>query len=218
MRRIASLAAVLGLATLAGAASVATAIPAPPPAASKAPAVAKIGEAAPAFTLKDLDGKEHSLADFKGKIVVLEWFCPTCPYSGGKSRNSIHTTGQVKTLLEGLKKVDEDVVYLAIDSSTYKMGMSADDLTKKDKELAEKLGIKTPILIDADTSVAKAYQAKTTPHCYVIDGDGVLRYMGAFSDQAETNYVLNAVKAVKNGSEVSPAETRPFGCGVKVKG
>lgn len=217
MRRITSLAAVLGLATLAGAASVATALPAPPPAAAKAPAVAKIGEAAPAFTLKDLDGTEHSLADFKGKIVVLEWFCPTCPYSGGKSRNSIHTTGQVKSLLEGLKKVDEDVVYLAIDSSTYKMGMSADDLAKKDKELAEKLGIKTPILIDADTKVAKAYQAKTTPHCYVIDGDGVLRYMGAFSDQAETNYVLKAVTAVKNGSTVSPAETRPFGCGVKVK-
>jgi peroxiredoxin len=212
-----SLAAVLGLATLAGAASVATALPAPPPAAAKTTAVAKIGEAAPAFTLKDLEGKEHSLSDFKGKIVVIEWFCPTCPYSGGKSRNSIHTTGQVKKLHEDLKKVDEDVVYLTIDSSTHKMRMSAEDLTKKDAELAKTLGIKTPILIDADTSVAKAYQAKTTPHCYVIDGEGVMRYMGAFSDQAETNYVLKAVTAVKNGETVSPAETRPFGCGVKVK-
>ena len=217
MRRMTSLAAVLGLATLAGAASVATALPAPPPAAAKTTAVARIGEAAPAFTLKDLEGKEHSLSDFKGKIVVIEWFCPTCPYSGGKSRNSIHTTGQVKKLHEDLKKVDEDVVYLTIDSSTHKMRMSAEDLTKKDAELAKTLGIKTPILIDADTSVAKAYQAKTTPHCYVIDGEGVMRYMGAFSDQAETNYVLKAVTAVKNGSTVSPAETRPFGCGVKVK-
>ncbi len=217
MRRMTSLAAVLGLATLAGAASVATALPAPPPAAAKTTAVAKIGEAAPAFTLKDLEGKEHSLSDFKGKIVVIEWFCPTCPYSGGKSRNSIHTTGQVKKLHEDLKKVDEDVVYLTIDSSTHKMRMSAEDLTKKDAELAKTLGIKTPILIDADTSVAKAYQAKTTPHCYVIDGEGVMRYMGAFSDQAETNYVLKAVTAVKNGETVSPAETRPFGCGVKVK-
>lgn len=218
MLRITSLAAVLGLATLTGAASIAATLPAPPAATAKASAVAKIGEAAPAFTLKDVDDKEHSLADFKGKIVVLEWFCPTCPYSGGKSRNSIHTTGQVKKLHEGLKAVDEDVVYLTIDSSSHKMGMSGDDLAKKDKELAEKLGIKTPILIDADTKVAKAYKAKTTPHCYVIDGDGVLRYMGAFSDQAETNYILKAVKAVKNGSEVSPAETRPFGCGVKTKG
>jgi peroxiredoxin len=212
-----SIATVLGLATLAGAASVATAIPAPPPAAAKETATAKIGAPAPAFTMKDLDGKEHSLADFKGKIVVLEWFCPTCPYSGGKSGNSIHTTGQVKKLHEDLKKVDEDVVYLTIDSSTHKMRMSAEDLTKKDAELAKSLGIKTPILIDADTSVAKAYKAKTTPHCYVIDGEGVLRYMGAFSDQAETNYVLKAVTAIKSGSTVSPAETRPFGCGVKVK-
>jgi len=217
MRRTISLAAVLGFATLAGAVSVATAISAPPAATASAPAVAKIGEKAPAFTMKDLEGNEHSLADFKGRIVVLEWFCPTCPYSGGKSRNSIHTTGQVKKLHEDLKKVDEDVVYLTIDSSTHKMRMSAEDLTKKDADLAKTLGIKTPILIDADTSVAKAYKAKTTPHCYVIDGDGVLRYMGAFSDQAETNYVLKAVTAVKNGKTVSPAETRPFGCGVKVK-
>jgi peroxiredoxin len=217
MRRFTSIAAVIGFATLTGAASVATALAAPPAAAEKTAAVAEIGKPAPAFTLKDVDGKEHSLADFKGKIVVLEWFCPTCPYSGGKSGNSIHTTGQVKKLHEALKKVDEDVVYLTIDSSTHKMRMSAEDLAKKDAELAKSLGIKTPILIDADTSVAKAYKAKTTPHCYVIDGEGVLQYMGAFSDQAETNYVLKAVTAVKNGSTVSPAETRPFGCGVKVK-
>ncbi len=217
MRRTTCLATVLGLATLTGVASLAAAIPAPPPTAAKQVAVAKVGEQAPAFTMKDLEGKEHSLADFKGKIVVLEWFCPTCPYSGGKSRNSIHTTGQVKRLHEDLKKVDEDVVYLTIDSSTHKMRMSAADLTKKDADLAKELGIKTPILIDADTSVAKAYNAKTTPHCYVIDGEGVLRYMGAFSDQAETNYVLKAVTAIKGGETVSPAETRPFGCGVKVK-
>ena len=215
MRRITSFIAGASLALTAAIATSSIAVPSNP-SAVVAPA-AKIGEKAPAFTLKDLDGKEHSLADFKGKTVVLEWFCPTCPYSGAKSRNSVHSTGQVKKLMDDMKKVDENVVYLLVDSSTAKMRMSPAELVKKDKEVVKQLDIKAPVLIDADTKVAAAYGAKTTPHCYVIDGEGVLRYMGAFSDQAETNYVLKAVTAIKNGSTVSPAEMRPWGCGVKIR-
>ena len=116
-----------------------------------------------------------------------------------------------------MKKADKDAVYLLIDSSTAKMRMTPEQLVKKDKEVAKAMKITAPILIDADTKVAAAYGAKTTPHCYVIDGEGVLRYMGAFSDRAETNYVLKAVTAIKNGSTVSPAEMRPWGCGVKIR-
>ena len=218
MRRITSIVACLGLAATAAMASTTTPAPSSIELAADAPAAkAKIGEKAPAFKMKDLDGKEHSLADFKGKTVVLEWFCPTCPYSGAKSRNSVHSTGQVKKLMDDMKKVDENVVYLLVDSSTAKMRMSPAELVKKDKEVVKQLDIKAPILIDADTKVAAAYGAKTTPHCYVIDGEGVLRYMGAFSDRAETNYVLKAVTAIKNGSTVSPAEMRPWGCGVKIR-
>ena len=216
MRRITSLVACLGLAATAAVASTTTSAPTATVEAATA-AKAKIGEKAPAFKLKDLDGKEHSLSDFKGKTVVLEWFCPTCPYSGGKSGRSIHSTGQVKKLMANMKKADENAVYLLIDSSTAKMRMTPEQLIKKDKEVVKQLGITAPILIDTDTKVAAAYGAKTTPHCYVIDGEGVLRYMGAFSDQAETNYVLKAVTAIKNGSTVSPTEQRPWGCGVKVK-
>lgn len=218
MRRITSIVACLGLAATAAMASTTTPAPSSIELAADAPAAkAKIGEKAPAFKMKDLDGKEHSLADFKGKTVVLEWFCPTCPYSGAKSRNSVHSTGQVKKLMDDMKKVDENVVYLLVDSSTAKMRMSPAELVKKDKEVVKQLDIKAPVLIDADTKVAAAYGAKTTPHCYVIDGEGVLRYMGAFSDRAETNYVLKAVTAIKNGSTVSPAEMRPWGCGVKIR-
>ena len=217
MRRITSLVAAACLTAFAGAATT-TPAPSAIVIVADAPAVkAKIGEKAPAFKLKDLDGKEHSLADFKGKTVVLEWFCPTCPYSGAKSRNSVHSTGQVKKLMDDMKKVDENVVYLLVDSSTAKMRMSPAELVKKDKEVVKQLDIKAPVLIDADTKVAAAYGAKTTPHCYVIDGEGVLRYMGAFSDRAETNYVLKAVTAIKNGSTVSPTEMRPWGCGVKIR-
>ena len=218
MRRITSIVACLGLAATAAMASTTTPAPSSIELAADAPAAkAKIGEKAPAFKMKDLDGKEHSLADFKGKTVVLEWFCPTCPFSGAKSRNSVHSTGQVKKLMDDMKKVDENVVYLLVDSSTAKMRMSPAELVKKDKEVVKQLDIKAPVLIDADTKVAAAYGAKTTPHCYVIDGEGVLRYMGAFSDRAETNYVLKAVTAIKNGSTVSPAEMRPWGCGVKIR-
>ena len=216
MRRITSLVACLGLAATAAVASSTTPAPAAAVEAASAP-MAKIGEKAPAFKLKDLNGKEHSLSDFKGKTVVLEWFCPTCPFSGGKSGRSIHSTGQVKKLMADMKKADENAVYLLIDSSTAKMRMTPEQLIEKDKEVVKQLDITAPILIDTDTKVAAAYGAKTTPHCYVIDGDGVLRYMGAFSDRAETNYVLKAVTAIKNGSTVSPTEQRPWGCGVKIK-
>ena len=216
MRRITSLVACLGLAATAAVASTTTPAPAAAVEAASAP-MAKIGEKAPAFKLKDLNGKEHSLSDFKGKTVVLEWFCPTCPFSGGKSGRSIHSTGQVKKLMADMKKADENAVYLLIDSSTAKMRMTPEQLIEKDKEVVKQLDITAPILIDTDTKVAAAYGAKTTPHCYVIDGDGVLRYMGAFSDRAETNYVLKAVTAIKNGSTVSPTEQRPWGCGVKIK-
>ena len=116
-----------------------------------------------------------------------------------------------------MKKADGDAVYLLIDSSTAKMRMTPEQLAEEGQGIAKARSITAPILIDADTKVAAAYGAKTTPHCYVIDGEGVLRYRWAFSDQAETNYVLKAVTAIKNGSEVSPSEMRPWGCGVKIK-
>lgn len=176
-------------------------------------ASAEIGKAAPAFKLKDTDGKEVSLADYKGKIVVLEWFCPQCPWSGKASRNSVHSSGQVRDLVKNLKKVDSDVVYLVIDSSGALM--SRDKLVKTDGELKRKFGIEGPILIDWDGKVGKAYGARTTPHMFVIDGDGILRYQGAFSDRKKTNYVLNAVTSIKNGSTVEPTHVKQWGCGVK---
>jgi peroxiredoxin len=180
-------------------------------------AAAEIGKAAPAFSLMDTDGKKVSLADFKGKTVVLEWFCPTCPYSGGRGARSIHASGTVGALMTSMKKADPDAVYLLIDSSTKKMRTTAEKLAKQDAAIKEKYGITAPILIDADTGVAKAYGAKTTPHVFVIDGEGVLRYQGAFDDQKEdgTNYVLTSVTAIKKGEKVEPTYVRQYGCGVK---
>ena len=178
---------------------------------------AEVGKPAPAFTLMNTDGKPVSLADFKGKTVVIEWFCPTCPFSGSSSSRSIHSTGRVKTLLKNMKAADPDAVYLLIDSSTKKMRVSPEELAKQDAKVAKKLGITAPILIDADTSVAKAYGARTTPHVFVIDGEGILRYQGAFDDSTADgeNYPLNAVKSIKAGTAVEPTYVRQWGCGVK---
>ena len=203
----ASLTLCLGTGALFGAAS------APTPVADSAPA-AKIGEAAPAFTLKDLAGKEHSLKDFKGKIVVLEWFCPGCPWSGRTSPRSVHSTGQVKDLMANMKKVDGEVVYLLVDSTA---NMPKEKLISTDKEFKSKSDLKAPILVDYDGKVGKAYGAKTTPHMFVIDKEGVLRYQGAFSDKGDKNYVLDAVVAISKGEEPSPATTQAWGCGVKYK-
>lgn len=178
-------------------------------------AAAEVGKAAPAFTLEDTDGKNVSLSDFKGKVVVLEWFCAQCPWSGKASRNSVHSTGQVRDLVSKLKKADPDVVYLVIDSSGALM--PKDKLTKTDAGLKRKFGIEGPLLIDWNGKVGKAYGAKTTPHMYVIDEEGILRYQGAFGDHKKTNYVLNAVTAIENGSTVEPTYVKQWGCGVKYK-
>ena len=183
------------------------------PIESAAPS-AKVGAPAPAFKLTDLQGKEHTLADFKGKTVVLEWFCSGCPWSGKSSPRSVHTTGQVKNLIADIKKIDPNAVYILVDSTA---NMPKDKVIDTDKRLKAEWGLTAPILIDYDGKVGKAYGAQTTPHMFVIDKEGVLRYQGAFGDRKKENYVLNAVKAVNAGEEPKPATTKAWGCGVKYK-
>ena len=174
---------------------------------------AEVGKMAPPFELMDASGKAHKLSDFKGKTVVLEWFCARCPYSGKSSGRSVHSTGKVKKLIEDLKAADENVVYLLIDSSSK---WSKEDVIKEAKACAESMDIKAPMLIDHGGEVGKAYGARTTPHMFVIDAEGKLRYDGAFSEQAgRENFVLNAVKAIKKGEDPEPSKTRSWGCGVK---
>lgn len=175
----------------------------------KAEAKAKVGEAAPAFTLVDLDGKTHNLADYKGKTVVLEWFNPECPYV--KKHHELNKT--MASLNDKFK--EKDVVWLAV--ATGKTAAAADDL----KAAKTDYGIAYPILLDTEGKVGREYGAKTTPHMYVIDKEGVLRYAGAIDNNnsprtlGETNYVEEALTAVLAGETVPTAETKAYGCGVK---
>lgn len=174
---------------------------------AKTAATAKIGDAAPAFKLKDSTGKDVSLSDYKGKVVVLEWMNPDCPVCKGKVQD-----GSVGKMITAAREVNKDVVFLFINSTHY----MADKPAASGEYLASNK-ITAPALIDGDGTVGKAYGAKTTPHCFVIDSNGVLVYDGAIDDKGSTNYVVNAVKALKEGTNVAPATTTPYGCSVKFK-
>ena len=183
-----------------------------------APTKATLGQKAPAFTLTDIDGKTHSLSDYAGQIVVLEWFNAGCPYSGRKSDFAV-TSGRTQALRKNIASAAPGTVYLLIDSSADrdKTAIVKDNLSAR-----KTLKIDAPILIDDGGSVGRAYSARTTPHMFVIDEQGVLRYQGAFDDDRKnnkgdkaTNHVLEAVKKVKAGGSPAPAKTRPWGCSVK---
>jgi peroxiredoxin len=211
-RRLALAGGLFAAFTLAGGAfaQLGNAAPAGKQQAKSAP-MAEVGKPAPNFTLKTTDGKEWSLSDAKGKVVVLEWVNPECPVCV-----RVCEQGVVADTIKGVKELFPDAVYVAINSSAARPA----SLSGTASYLAShKLDI--PALLDNDGAVGKMYGAKTTPHCYVIDANGVLVYQGAIDDgpngNAKTNYVVNAAKALKAGEAVSPSTTRPYGCSVKYK-
>lgn len=179
--------------------------------------VAKVGEAAPDFVLKDLDGKEYKLSDFKGKTVVLEWFNGQCPYVV-----RLHERGALKGYGSELNKKDE-YVWLAINSNAPGTQGAGVELNKK---LVEKFEIQYPVLVDEDGKVGRMYDARTTPHMYVISPAGKLVYAGAIDNDPQgrradsddyVNYVKQALDQLRKGESVSPDTTRPYGCSVKYK-
>lgn len=175
---------------------------------------AKVGEKAPDFTLTDFSGNEHTLSEYTedDKIVVLEWFNPMCPYV------VLHYDKQ--TTMNDLKEKYEgkDVVWLAVNSAY------ADHPTHKaTMKTAKQWGVNHPILNDASGDVGRMYNAKTTPHMFIIDKNGTLVYDGAIdndrrdnlSGNDKVNYVDNALAAVTSGKKVSVNTTKPYGCSVK---
>ena len=178
-----------------------------------APEVAEVGKPAPGFTLADLDGKEFKLSDHEGKVVVLEWFNPGCPYV---VRN--HEKDSLKTTAADLAK--QGVVWVAINSGAPgKQGTGKETNAKA----AEKWGMKHPVLLDEEGEVGRRYGARTTPHMYVIDAKGVLRYAGGIDNDPSgklgpderVNYVRAAVGALLEGERVETPTSKPYGCGVK---
>jgi peroxiredoxin len=181
-------------------------------AATAAFAAGEVGSAAPAFTLQGVDGKTYSLAQLKGKVVVLEWANPNCPFSDRHARE--------KTMTE-LAKQHGEVVWLGINSTNRSSG----DFESPDAYRAymQKNGIAYPILYDESGTVGHEYGAKTTPHMFIVDAKGTIVYNGAIDDdpsgrkaKAErVNYVGSGLQSEETGAKPSPAATKPYGCTVK---
>ena len=177
---------------------------------------AKLNEIAPNFKLVDSNGKEHSLSDFKGKLVVLEWINFDCPFV------QKHYNSKNMQSLQ-LKYTKQDVIWLTVCSSTEgKQGnFTNDEINSRSKKHNAKF---TAYLIDANGKVGKMYGAKTTPHMYIINKDGKLVYAGGIDDKASTdledikgakNYVSLALDELLAGKNVSVQSSKPYGCSVK---
>lgn len=168
---------------------------------------ATIGKPAPEFELKDETGKAHKLSDYKGKVVVLEWTNPDCPYvQRHYGKDTMQTTYKALG--------DDKVVWLAVDSSN---SVKPEDSAKWKTEQ----GFHYPVLQDPTGAIGKLYQAKTTPHMFVIDGEGILRYQGAIDNDPSgkeanpKNFVEEAVTAILGGKDIETSQSKPYGCGVK---
>ena len=178
-------------------------------------AEAIVGQPAPDFTATDIDGKKHRLADYKGKIVVLESYNLDCPFCANHFK-----TGAMQELQGDMTK--DGVIWLIINSSNPKSSSYRSPSVAK-KEWTQQKMKATALIADSDGAVGKAYGLKTTPHMVVIDTKGIVAYNGAIDDRAESegdprkarNYVREAVKALKEGKPVAVSKTKSYGCGVK---
>lgn len=187
-----------------------------PPAGAAPAAAATVGRPAPAFTAVDVKGRSVSLADFRGKTVVLEWVNPGCPYVR-KHYDSANMQGTQR------EAAGRGAVWLSINSTTPEHGDYREPVAMA-SWMSEHKAAPTATLMDPAGQVARAYGARTTPHLYVIDARGTLVYAGAIDSRptanpadvaGATNYVKAALADLAAGRPVATAQTRAYGCSLK---
>jgi peroxiredoxin len=175
-----------------------------------------IGEEAPPFTLTDSSDVKHSLSEYRGKYVVLEWTNPGCPFV----KKHYESGNMQKLQAEYTKK---GVVWLTIDSSApAEQGFLAGQDAKKARQ--QEYSASTALLLDPDGKVGHEYHATNTPDMYIISPEGKLVYEGAIdsipsADQADlskaTNYIQTSLDAAMDGKPISEPVTKAYGCSVK---
>ena len=204
--------------------------PAPADPANKAqdaeaekPKVYEVGTQVPEeLTLVDMDGKKLSMKEARGKVVVMVWYAYKCPAI--KQANPL-----LKKMAAAYAKTDGEVLMIGINSDRGELldakpeGVDEDGNPKKPfhalRTALQKNKMNFPVFIDKGNVVADLFQAKTTPHVFVLDAKGVVRYSGALDNDPrgskkadeKVNYVNEAVKAIRAGEEVQTATTRPYG-------
>lgn len=176
----------------------------------------QIGQPAPDFSVTDSDGKVRRLADFRGKTVVLEWTNADCPYT-----RKHYSSGNMQNLQELARQ--RGVIWLSVISSApgkqgYVSGPEADALSRS------RHAVPTAVLLDPSGDLGRLYHAKTTPHMFVIDPRGELKYMGGIDSLATPDvadipraepYLKEALLAVVDDKPVAHPVTRPYGCSIK---
>jgi len=180
-------------------------------------AAPQVGQPAPDFTVVDTAGVEHSLTDFAGKKVVLEWTNHECPFVV-KHYGSDNMQGQQRR-----GRDEHDVVWLSVISS--KPGAQGHVSPEQADELtANRNAYPTAVLLDESGDMGRAYDARVTPHMYIIDEDGVLQYMGGIDSNPSSNpadipgatqYVVAALTEMAAGQPITDTMTRPYGCTIK---
>lgn len=185
--------------------------------ATGATAAPQVGQPAPAFTVVDTAGVEHSLSDFAGKTVILEWTNHECPFVVK------HYSSDNMQQQQRMARDEHDVVWLSVISSKpgaqgHVSAQAADELT------TSRNAYPSAVLLDESGDMGRAYDARVTPHMYIIDADGALQYMGGIdsnpsSDPADipaaTQYVVAALTEMADGAPISDSMTRPYGCTIK---
>jgi len=186
---------------------------------SAANAAPQIGQLAPDFSAQDSKGDSLRLSQYRGKTVVLEWTNADCPYT-----RKHYSSGNMQGVQELARQ--RGIVWLSIVSSApgkqgYVNGPAADALT------ASRHAVPTAVLLDPSGTVAHLYQAKTTPHMFVIDKNGELQYMGGIDSIATADvddiaraepYLKEAMLAVDDGKKPPHSVTKPYGCSIKYAG
>ena len=187
-------------------------------AAGAAQAAATVGQPAPDFSVKDTAGKTVRLSDFKGKHVVLEWTNPGCPFVRKHYDSGNMPATQKDAVAQG-------VVWLAV-NSTEKASSDYLDPARLTAWLAERKAQPTAVLMDEEGTVGKRYGARTTPHMYIVNPQGVLVYAGGIDSIPSaraadigraTNYVKEGLSQALAGRPIASATTPPYGCSIKYK-
>ncbi|NEX22496.1 redoxin domain-containing protein [Thiorhodococcus mannitoliphagus] len=177
---------------------------------------AKVGQPAPGFEMTDTKGQPRSLAEMKGKVVVLEWANFECPYT-----RKHYDSGNMQALQREAAEAGAEWLVVISSAPGEEGHVSAEEANRL---IAERDGAPAAVLLDEEGTLGRLYGAKTTPHMYVVDKDGVLAYMGGIDSIASARvedvsaaepWFGDALRAVLKGEEPARAVTRPYGCSVK---
>jgi glutathione peroxidase-family protein len=172
-----------------------------------------VGAAAPMFSAKGADGRQHRLSDYAGKLVVLEWTSPVCPFTAMK-----YQSGAMQALQN--YAASHRIVWLSIDTAAPGRAGYLTAAAARAR-IAQTNANVTAFLFDVDGSIGRSFGAKTTPSFFIVDRDGKLAYEGAMNDDIFDNsgtgrdYIRSALEELVAGRPVNVPETQPQGCAIE---